>query len=47
MIVVTTPYIPGYKIVRVLGVVHGLTIRTRGAWRAINSGYTKLIWWKN
>ena len=30
VIVVTTPYIPRYKIVRVLGVVHGLTIRTRG-----------------
>jgi uncharacterized protein YbjQ (UPF0145 family) len=30
VIVVTTPEIPGYKIVRVLGPVHGLTVRTRG-----------------
>lgn len=30
MIVVTTPNIPGYKIIKVLGVVHGLTIRARG-----------------
>jgi len=30
MIVVTTPSIPGYKIIKVLGVVHGLTIRARG-----------------
>jgi uncharacterized protein YbjQ (UPF0145 family) len=30
MIVVTTPTLPGYRIVKVLGVVHGLTVRTRG-----------------
>jgi uncharacterized protein YbjQ (UPF0145 family) len=30
MMVVTTPTLPGYRIVRVLGVVHGLTVRTRG-----------------
>ena len=30
MIVVTTPAIPGYKITNVLGVVTGLTPRTRG-----------------
>ncbi len=28
--VVTTPDLPGYEIVEVLGVVHGLTVRTRG-----------------
>ena len=31
MIVVTTPTLSGYRIVKVLGVVHGLTVRTRGA----------------
>ncbi|UCC28116.1 MAG: heavy metal-binding domain-containing protein [Candidatus Bathyarchaeota archaeon] len=30
MIVVTTPTVPGYEIVKVLGTVHGLTVRTRG-----------------
>ena len=30
MMVVTTPTLPGYRVVRVLGVVHGLTVRTRG-----------------
>jgi uncharacterized protein YbjQ (UPF0145 family) len=30
VIVVTTPDLPGYEIVKVLGTVHGLTVRTRG-----------------
>ena len=30
VIVVTTPEVPGYEIVKVLGPVHGLTVRTRG-----------------
>jgi uncharacterized protein YbjQ (UPF0145 family) len=30
MMVVTTPTLPGYRILKVLGVVHGLTVRTRG-----------------
>ena len=30
IIVVTTPTLPGYHIVKVLGAVHGLTVRTRG-----------------
>jgi len=30
MIVVTTPTIPGYEVVKVFGTVHGLTVRTRG-----------------
>jgi len=30
IIVVTTPDLPGYEIVKVLGTVHGLTVRTRG-----------------
>jgi len=32
VIAVTTPNVPGYRIKRVLGLVHGLTIRTRGVW---------------
>ncbi len=28
--VVTTPDLPGYEIVKVLGSVHGITVRTRG-----------------
>jgi uncharacterized protein YbjQ (UPF0145 family) len=30
MLVVTTPSIPGYRIVRVTGIVSGMSIRTRG-----------------
>jgi uncharacterized protein YbjQ (UPF0145 family) len=30
MFVVTTPTLPGYRVVKVLGVVTGLTVRTRG-----------------
>ena len=30
VLIATTPTIPGYRIKRVLGVVHGLTVRTRG-----------------
>jgi len=37
-IVVTTPTVPGYRIVRVLGVAHGLTVRTRGVGGKIIAG---------
>ena len=30
MMVVTTPTLPGYNVVKVLGIVTGLTVRTRG-----------------
>jgi len=30
MLVVTTPSIPGYRIVRVVGIVSGMSVRTRG-----------------
>jgi len=30
VIVVTTPELPGCEIVKILGIVHGLTVRTRG-----------------
>jgi len=38
VIVVTTPSLPGYEIVRVLGAVHGLTVRTRGVGGKIVAG---------
>jgi uncharacterized protein YbjQ (UPF0145 family) len=38
LIVVTTPTVPGYRIVRVLGVAHGLTVRTRGVGGKIVAG---------
>jgi len=38
VIVVTTPTLPGYRIVRVLGVAHGLTVRTRGVGGKIIAG---------
>jgi len=30
VIVVTTPELPGYEIVKTLGTIYGLTVRTRG-----------------
>jgi len=38
VIVVTTPTLPGYQIVKVLGTVHGLTVRTRGIGGKIVAG---------
>lgn len=38
IIVVTTPTVPGYRVVRVLGVAHGLTVRTRGVGGKIIAG---------
>jgi uncharacterized protein YbjQ (UPF0145 family) len=38
VIVVTTPTVPGYKIVKVLGPVHGITVRTRGMGGKIVAG---------
>ena len=38
IIVVTTPTLPGYRIVKVLGTVHGLTVRTRGVGGKIVAG---------
>jgi len=31
MILATTPIIPGYRVRKILGIVHGMTARTRGA----------------
>ncbi|HDM92885.1 MAG TPA: heavy metal-binding domain-containing protein, partial [Candidatus Korarchaeota archaeon] len=30
MLVVTTPTVPGYRVVKVLGLVHATSVRTRG-----------------
>jgi uncharacterized protein YbjQ (UPF0145 family) len=38
VIVVTTPTVPGYQIVKVLGTVHGITVRTRGVGGKIVAG---------
>ena len=38
IIVVTTPTMPGYEIVKVLGAVSGLTVRTRGVGGKIVAG---------
>ncbi len=38
IIVVTTPTISGYDVVKVLGPVHGLTVRTRGVGGKIIAG---------
>ena len=38
VIVVTTPNLPGYDIVKVLSTVHGLTVRTRGVGGKIFAG---------
>ena len=42
-IVVTTPTVPGYGIVRVLGVAHGLTVRTRGVGGKIIAGIEGML----
>ncbi len=38
VLVVTTPTVPGYRIVKVLGAVHGITVRTRGVGGKIVAG---------
>lgn len=38
LIIVTTPTIPGYEVVKVLGTIHGLTVRTRGVGGKIVAG---------
>lgn len=38
ILVVTTPIVPGYEIVKVIGPVHGLTVRTRGVGGKIMAG---------
>jgi uncharacterized protein YbjQ (UPF0145 family) len=43
VIVVTTPDLPGYEIVKVLGTVHGLTVRTRGVGGKFVAGIEGLL----
>jgi uncharacterized protein YbjQ (UPF0145 family) len=43
VIVVTTPELPGYEIVKVLGPVHGLTVRTRGVGGKIIAGIEGIL----
>jgi uncharacterized protein YbjQ (UPF0145 family) len=42
VLVVTTPYVPGYRVVRVLGVTWGLLVRSRGLGRNITAGFRAL-----
>jgi len=40
--VVTTPFLPGFRIVRVIGVTFGLIVRSRGLGRNIVAGFRSL-----
>jgi uncharacterized protein YbjQ (UPF0145 family) len=41
-LVVTTPYLPGYRISRVIGATFGLIVRSRGLGRNIVAGFRSL-----
>ena len=43
LIVVTTSIIPGYEIVKALGTVHGMTVRTRGVGGKIIAGIESMF----
>ena len=43
LIVVTTSAIPGYEIVKALGTVHGITVRTRGVGGKIIAGIESMF----
>jgi uncharacterized protein YbjQ (UPF0145 family) len=43
IIVVTTPNLPGYEIVKVLGTIHGLTVRTRGVGGKLVAGIEGIL----
>jgi uncharacterized protein YbjQ (UPF0145 family) len=42
VLAVTTPYVPGFRIVRTLGVTWGLIVRSRGLGRNITAGFRAL-----
>ncbi len=42
VIAVTTPFVPGYRIVRTVGVTWGLIVRSRGLGRNITAGFRSL-----
>ncbi len=39
---VTTPYVPGYRVTRVIGLTYGLIVRSRGLGRNIVAGFRAL-----
>jgi len=43
IIIVSTPYVPGYKITRTIGVTWGLIVRSRGLGRNITAGLRSII----
>ncbi|MBI2184631.1 MAG: YbjQ family protein [Thaumarchaeota archaeon] len=43
IMVVTTPQAPGYRVTKVLGIVHGMTARTRGIGGKILGGLQSLV----
>ena len=43
VIVVTTPYVPGYRVVKVLGVAVGVTVRSRGLGATIIAGLRSIF----
>ncbi len=43
IIVVTTPYIPGYRVVKVLGIALGVTVRSRGLGGRFLAGLRPLV----
>jgi len=43
LVVVTTPVLPGHRIVKILGVVHGLTVRTRGFGGKLSAGIQSMV----
>gem|GEM_PF-6890802 len=47
IIVITTPSLPGYEILKILGPVHGLTVRTRGGWRKIRRKHRRGLRWRS
>ncbi len=42
LIIVTTPYLPGYRITKVIGTTFGLIVRSRGLGRNIVAGFRSL-----
>jgi uncharacterized protein YbjQ (UPF0145 family) len=43
IITVTTPFVPGFRIVRTIGVTWGLIVRSRGLGRNITAGLRSLV----
>lgn len=43
IIIVSTPYVPGYKITKTIGVTWGLIVRSRGLGRNITAGLRSIM----